>query len=861
MNNFYLGIVEDRLSDPLKLGRIKVRVFGVHTEALNDIPTEDLPWAIPLMPAGSASLSGIGDAVPQYLEGSTVFLFFQDGDSKQQPIILGSFAGIPTLKDPLSKITSSEVNTTIVDSKSTTAPAPAAPNTGNVVTDSSGQPIVDSSGQAVQQGTQDNVPPLDISAMVSKFGANVDTVYKALLSAGIKEPNALIAVLSNVAKETGFKLVRESLKYSSTARLRAIFPSKFSTMPESEVLTYIGNEEKLANYVYANRYGNGTVASGDGFKYRGGGFIQLTFKSNYSNIGSKIGVDLVSNPDSISTAAIAAKSATQFIVNAYGSPTRCSFSSLTEALTSVTKKVNSGGFTNDYPKVVEYSKLCKIIEDPNTTQTPEEKKAEQAAVTQPNNPENAVDTSLTIEEVNTSIKTKASAKSQTGFKDPTGKYPISTLLNEQDISRLARRNTSSTSVEKRNKNRITAIKSVSGETFEEPAPAYNARYPYNKVHTTESGHTIEYDDTPGSERISQYHTSGTYTEIDKYGNTVNKIVGDQFLITERNGYIHIAGTARISVSGDAKLYVGGSMDVEVDGNLNYNIGGSVNWKIGGSSVQGIAGQNSIRSGSSTDIDSSTINLNSGLSAVNTPSSRRASGEDFARQIPENFLGAEILDFDDADSATVDIMHQKQIAAGEITQNQLDEGKAAAAAPQEKDVKEPPKQTDVPPTSCDGLPSTGDIPDGTQISKYFTIGMLSTAAVVSHYKIAPQLGLKTAEIACNLKKLAENCLDPIKTKYPSMKVTSAFRTGTSTSQHCRGQAADMQFNGASKGDYFTMAQWIKDNIIFDQLLLEYKTTGTGLPWIHISFNSNGNRQQVLTFMNNKNAGSGLLKLQG
>jgi putative chitinase len=861
MNNFYLGIVEDRLSDPLKLGRVKVRVFGVHTEALNDIPTEDLPWAIPLMPAGSASLSGIGDAVPQYLEGSTVFLFFQDGDSKQQPIILGSLAGIPTLKDPLSKITSSEVNGAIVDSKSTAAPLKTQPNTGNVVTDSSGQPVTDSSGQAVQQGTQDNIPPLDISAMVAKFGLNVTVMYKALLAAGIKEPNALIAVLSNVAKETGYKLVREGLKYSSTARLRAIFPKYFSTMVESEALTYVGNEEKLANYVYAARYGNGPTASGDGYKYRGGGFIQLTFKSNYANIGSKIGVDLVSNPDAISTVDVAAKSATQFIVNAYGSPSRCSFSSLDEALTSVTKKVNAGGFANDYPKVVEYSKLCKIIEDPTATQTPEEKKAETAAVTQPNNPENAVDTSLTTEQVNASIKAKVSAKSPTGFKDPTGKYPITKLLNEQDVSRLARRNTNSTSVEKRNKNRITSIKSATGETFEEPAPAYNARYPYNKVHTTESGHTIEYDDTPGSERISEYHTSGTYTEIDKYGNTVNKIVGDHFLITERNGYVHVAGTARISVSGDAKIYVGGSMDVEVDGNLNYNIGGSVNWKIGGSSIQGIAGQNSIRSGSSTDIDSSMINLNSGFSAVNTPSSRGSSGEDFPRQIPENFLGAETLDFDDADEAVVDVMHQKQIASGEITQNQLDEGKAAAEKPLEKDTKEPPKKEDPPPTSCEGLPATGDIPDGTQISKYFTIGMLSTSAVVSHYKIAPQLGLKTPEIACNLKKLAENCLDPIKAKYPKMKVTSAFRTGTGTSQHCRGQAADMQFDGAAKGDYFTIAQWIRDNVVFDQLLLEYKTTGTGQPWIHISFNSGGNRQQVLTFMNDKTAAQGLSKLQG
>jgi hypothetical protein len=122
-----------------------------------------------------------------------------------------------------------------------------------------------------------------------------------------------------------------------------------------------------------------------------------------------------------------------------------------------------------------------------------------------------------------------------------------------------------------------------------------------------------------------------------------------------------------------------------------------------------------------------------------------------------------------------------------------------------------------------------------------------------------MGLSESAIVCNLKKLAENCLDKIKDKYPNMFVTSGFRTGSGTSQHLLGMAADMQFTGVAKKDYFEVAQWIRDNVSYDQLLLEYKTTGTGNPWIHISYNEGKNRKQVLTFMNDRTAAQGLKNL--
>ena len=160
--NFYVGIVENRRDDPLKLGRCQVRVFGVHTEQLEDIPTSALPWAIPLMPATSASISGIGHSGSQYLEGSQVFLFFQDGESKQQPIILGGFHGIPVSQSPFgTNNQESDSVPTIVDSKVTSS-VRASSDTSTA--DTTGMPVEDAYGDPVDASL--GPPPVDISKMV-----------------------------------------------------------------------------------------------------------------------------------------------------------------------------------------------------------------------------------------------------------------------------------------------------------------------------------------------------------------------------------------------------------------------------------------------------------------------------------------------------------------------------------------------------------------------------------------------------------------------------------------------------------------------------------------------------------------------
>lgn len=92
---------------------------------------------------------------------------------------------------------------------------------------------------------------------------------------------------------------RESLYYTSIDSLRASFYSPFKNKTDSFVRAYLRNSEHCANYVYANRGGNDDALSGDGFKYRGGGFLQHTFKNGYAYLAEKTGVDLINHPELI----------------------------------------------------------------------------------------------------------------------------------------------------------------------------------------------------------------------------------------------------------------------------------------------------------------------------------------------------------------------------------------------------------------------------------------------------------------------------------------------------------------------------------------------------------------------------------
>ena len=92
---WFVGVVEDR-QDPKKLGRVRVRCLGYHSENISDLPTSDLPWAHPMNPITSATVSGVGQTPLGVVEGTWVVGFFQDGADAQQPIIIGTLPRVPS---------------------------------------------------------------------------------------------------------------------------------------------------------------------------------------------------------------------------------------------------------------------------------------------------------------------------------------------------------------------------------------------------------------------------------------------------------------------------------------------------------------------------------------------------------------------------------------------------------------------------------------------------------------------------------------------------------------------------------------------------------------------------------------------
>ena len=168
-----------------------------------------------------------------------------------------------------------------------------------------------------------------------------------------------------------------------------------------------------------------------------------------------------------------------------------------------------------------------------------------------------------------------------GFTDPNANYPTKEYAGISETNKLAQGDARGTIVQEKNNNRMKGAKLPGGEAWDEPESAFRGAYPYNKVTQTESGHIIEVDDTPGSERLHIYHRSGTYIEIDANGSVVRRTRGSSYEIIDRNGKISIAGRADISVNGACNIFVGNDANIEVEGDTNITCYNDITAQAGG----------------------------------------------------------------------------------------------------------------------------------------------------------------------------------------------------------------------------------------------------------------------------------------
>lgn len=199
------------------------------------------------------------------------------------------------------------------------------------------------------------------------------------------------------------------------------------------------------------------------------------------------------------------------------------------------------------------------------------------------------------------------------------RHPNSLELNTPTITGVAFDKPTGTVISQRQQNLDTNIQAA-GQTWSEPKPAYAPVYPYDRVYTSESGHVVEVDDTPGHERIAVQHRTGSFIEWMPSGSMIEKITKTKYTIIMADDNIHVMGQCRITVAGAAYIQVVGDCNLQVDNNLNAGVAGDANFSVGGnfnlkassvaiesSSAMNLKGDGGVN----VDASGGTLNLNGG----------------------------------------------------------------------------------------------------------------------------------------------------------------------------------------------------------------------------------------------------------
>jgi hypothetical protein len=344
---------------------------------------------------------------------------------------------------------------------------------------------------------------------------------------------------------------------------------------------------------------------------------------------------------------------------------------------------------------------------------------------------------------------------------------------------------------------------------------------------------IELDDTPDYERINIHHNAGTFIEIDNEGNQTNRVAASKVVITDADDLLHVMGSKHVSINHDCTILVGGGAQIQVvgdcvinvAGNAYTNVVGNIDMKAGGNINMQCGGKFNVKSAGNVGIDGTQIHLNGGQSAA----AATAAPISPTVQQPSPVTREESL------AISLEGTQQREEVRADERQEEPPMPPAAKV-----DTTPPPKAT--PPD--EGICEFTTLSYETQLTTNFTLGDLCKESGRPFPFNGTNNGLSDKEIACNLKQLSMNVLEPIKAKYASLglKINSGYRNGSGTSQHTKGQAADISFTSIrGKGSYkdqvnafYKIAVEIRDSgIPFDQLIFE-TDPAKGWVWIHISY---------------------------
>jgi len=476
-----------------------------------------------------------------------------------------------------------------------------------------------------------NLEPMPKYCVRGKEGVakeSIAALIEACDKVGLTSKYAKAAILGICGGESAWLPVEEGHVYSKASFLLNTFPSIFKGDEELANQYTSGKKSKseffelIYGYKFPKGQGLGNKLPGDGGKYYGRGFNQLTGKSGYQQAQDElkklgITVDLINKPESliddIKTAALAC--AIYYKVNVKHPQDDPGYFVKARARTGADAH---GGYAKKQIIYEYYLGQSVLTESTNKTSTDDVRGKTYT-------PE---EVSYLPAEKQKALLEDRSENTTVGFKDPNGKYPLRNLINEPDTNRLSRGIIQDTSIAYKDQIRTTGIPAPFGSVWEQPLAPFGGKYPYSKVYETESGHVQMFDDTSGHETLSLYHRKGTFLDIDANGTQVNKIVGDGYTIYDRNGLIYVqgkcnltvgnsvnimvVGDANIEVNGqvqamfhsgadigvakDVTMAIGGDFSLNVGGNFSTNVGGNKTTTVGGNSADQITGNITSKAG-------------------------------------------------------------------------------------------------------------------------------------------------------------------------------------------------------------------------------------------------------------------------
>ena len=817
----YVGVIEDR-NDPLKLGRCKVRVIGLHTHDAVKLPTADLPWAIPMQPITSAAISGIGFSPLGLVEGTSVIVMFRD-DEKQFPIILGSIAGIP-------QSTSADINaddSTIrikIDGE-----LKQVNEQSNVLLDGSGNAVVDSSGNPVTTSqepiTLENnnklkravefTPSKQCVELIKRFEGLRLEAYQD--SVGIWTIGYGTTRINGVPVQPGMIITQVEAEAFLLEDLKEFVPI---VQRNTRALITQSMFDALCSFTY--NLGGGNLSKStllkdlNSSKYldAAAGFLLWT------KAGGKELLGLVRR-----------RSAEKDLFLLEGTPNIAGELPIQETESDITNGVITPGANSNSEATQSVSSVLGF-RDPNRKYP--------LYYDEP-------DTNRLArhEEINKTIVYKKEAAQLKGVEVADGSN-----WNQPSIPYNAQYPFNH------------VMQTESGHIFE-----FDDTPNSERIHLYHKSGTFTEIDANGTQ-VNRIIGDG-YEILERNGyvqinGSLNVTIDGAHNVLVKNALnlnvnglttVNIFNNAIMNVSGDMSLSVGGAFALKAN-SIIMESSTSINARASGGNFNiQASGEASIKAGTIAKLDGIQLRLGMGANSARTSGLSSPSAVK-QTEMPE-FGNLTVItrgvssggQYETPEEGDPSAHIQKQINSGAIKKEEMDSG-----SEEDSQELEPPSVSSGE-KSCDAIFMKSTFEPSFILSKNFTLGVLTKNG--SRPVIAQQ-GLSVQEIVCNLKGLSENCLEPIRNLYPNMVITSGFRrpqdvaNSSKTSDHYLGCAADIVIPNLGRQGHYEVIQKIQQLVPYDQLLLEYQ--GASTVWIHVSFKYNGSKKLIFTMRDHKRIGN-------